>query len=235
MAGLDRKIIAEVIRYCNRDIVPDETFSIDEEYPSDWFCEYFSFLGDEKIQRQLGDAFYQARFLYKLMCGLRLPLSKQRGVVKFQIVQYASICEAVLDVAILKYFKTEAEEKLSVTELHKEQNALAKDVTLSRGKTPLYVCHEKKKKGDLKRTRVDAKTKFAAEKGLLTQDLKDRLDALYDLRNNIHIIKAAETEYDPKLREARDGFELMRELVGFIRDYYQTHAERTNENPGTAE
>ena len=234
MAGLDREIITEVIRYCKRDIVPDETFSI-EESPSNWFCEYFSFLGDEKIQRQLGDAFYQARFLYKLMCGLRLKLSEQRGVVKFQIVQYASICEAVLDVAISKYFKTEAEKEFSVTEFHHDSSALASNVKLSRENKPLYICREKKKKGDLKRTRVDAKTKFAAEKGLLTQDLKDRLDALYDLRNNIHIIKAAETEYDPKLREARDGFELMRELVGFIRDYYQTHAERTNENPGTAE
>ena len=157
------------------------------------------------------------------MAGLNLPLSKQRGVVKFQIVQYASICEAVLDVALAKYFKDEAEERFSVIEFRKEPTALSKDIKISKGNTPLYVCSEKKLKGVLKRTRVDFKTKFAVEKGLLTTDLKDRLDMLYDQRNNVHIIKAAEAGYNPKLREAKEGFELMRDVVEHVKNYYINH------------
>ena len=223
MVNLKKNTITEVIRYCIRDIVPDESFRANENYPSNWFVDYFDFIDDAKIQQQLGDAYYQARFLYKLMAGLRLPLSKQRGVVKFQIVQYASICEAILDVAITKYFKSEAEDRFSVIELRKESTALAKDIKISKGSTQLYVCSEKKKKGILKRTRVEFKTEFAVEKGLLASDLKDRLDTLYDLRNNVHIIKAAEAGYNPKLREAKEGFELMRDVVEYIRQYYNDH------------
>ena len=47
------------------------------------------------------------------MNALNLPLAKQKGIVKFQIVQYASICEAVLDMAITKYFKEDAEKEFS--------------------------------------------------------------------------------------------------------------------------
>ena len=223
MTSLKKSTITEVIRYCNRDIVPDESFNAAVDYPSNWFVDYFDFIGDDKLQRQLGDAYYQARFLYKLMCGLQLPLNKQRGVVKFQIVQYASICEAVLDMALTKYYKEEAEERFSVVELKNEPSALAKDIRIAKGNTQLFICSEKKKKGVLKRTRIDFRTTFAVEKGILTNDLKNRLDILYDLRNNIHIIKAAEAEYNPKLREAKDGFELMREVVSYIKAYYQSH------------
>ena len=48
-----------------------------------------------------------------------VKLIKQKGIVKFQIVQYASICEAVLDMAISNFFKEDAEEKFSVSELVK--------------------------------------------------------------------------------------------------------------------
>ena len=61
------------------------------------------------------------------------------------------------------------------------------------------------------------------EKGLLTTDLKDRLDMLYDQRNNVHIIKAAEAGYNPKLREAKEGFELMRDVVEHVKNYYINH------------
>ena len=69
MSALKRETITEVIRYCNRDLVPDKSFRADEDYPSNWFIEYFDFIDDSKIKQQLGDAYYQARFLYKLMAG----------------------------------------------------------------------------------------------------------------------------------------------------------------------
>ena len=61
----------------------------------------------------------------------------------------------------------------------------------------------------------------AVEKNLLTPELKERLDNLYDLRNNIHILKAAEANYNPKLREAKESFKLMRDVVNYIRHYYE--------------
>lgn len=224
MPGLEKETITKIVSYCNRDLVPDESYNTNDLYPSDWFANYFSFVNKPKLQKQLGDAFYQARFMYKLMCALNFPLQKQRGIVKFQIIQYASICEAVLDTAITDFYKTEAEAEFGVVELHKENGIFAADVKLTKNGMVVYTCKEKKKKGDLKRTRVDFKTQFAVKKGLLSQSLKERLDILYELRNNVHILKAAETEYNPKLREARDAFVLMMEVVAFVKQYYQNNA-----------
>lgn len=90
--ALDKKLITQVIGFCNRDLVPDEQFkSGATPYPINWFTDYFSFLENPKLQKYLGEAYYQARFLYKLMNGLRLPIAKHRAIVRFQIIQYASI------------------------------------------------------------------------------------------------------------------------------------------------
>jgi len=221
--ALSKDTIASIIGFCNRDLVPDQTFDSENQYHSEWFVSYFDFLAEPSVASQLGDAFYQARFMYKLMNALNLPLAKQKGIVKFQIVQYASICEAVLDMAIMKYFKEDAEETLSVLELVKYPNAVSKDTKITCGGTPLVLCKTKKKKGDLKRTRVDFKTKYAVSKGLISQSTKDLVDNLYDLRNNIHILKAANSQYTPKLREAKDAFLLMQSFVGEIKNYYTTH------------
>ena len=221
--ALPKERITEVIRFCNRDLVPDQDYEPDNSYHSEWFKSYFSFLNEEAAEEQLGDAFYQARFMYKLMNALNLPLAKQKGIVKFQIVQYASICEAVLDLAILKYFKDDAEEEFSVNELKPFANALSADTKIICGSTPLVLCKAKKKKGDLKRTRVDFKTKFGVSKGLISEDLKEKIDNLYDLRNNIHILKAANSQYKPKLREAKDAFLLMQSFVSEIKAFYASH------------
>ena len=222
--ALSSKTITDTIKYCNRDLVPDQSFDPNTQFHSDWFKAYFSFLSNDTVETQLGDAFYQARFMYKLMSALRLPLNKQRGIVKFQIVQYASICEAVLDVAIAKYFKEDAEEAFAVKEFAACANALSTSTKIIHENTQLFLCKQKKRKGDLKRTRVDFKTKYAASKGLITQDTKDAVDSLYDQRNNIHILKAADSKYMPKLREAKDAFALMQKFVEEVKLFYNTHS-----------
>lgn len=221
--ALPKGTITEVIRFCNRDLVPDQSYSPDEQYHNEWFIEYFSFLADPIVATQLGDAFYQARFMYKLMNALHLPLAKQKGIVKFQIVQYASICEAVLDVAITKYFKEDAEKTFSVVELAKYPNAVSASTKITHDGTELFLCKSKTKRGDLKRTRVDFKTKYAVSKGLITQNTKEAVDSLYDLRNNIHILKATSSQYSPKLREAKDAFGLMQTFVEEIKQFYSTN------------
>ncbi len=221
--ALPKEIITDIIKFCNRDLVPDQSFRFDDQYHSEWFVAYFSFLGNSAIEAQLGDAFYQARFMYKLMNALNLPLAKQKGIVKFQIIQYASICEAILDMAITKYFKEDAEKEFSVTELVKYPNALSNDTKITSAGISLVLCKEKEKKGVLKRTRIDFKTKYAVSKGLITQNTKDLLDTLYNLRNNIHILKAADSQYMPKLKEAKDAFKLMQVFVEEIKQFYNTH------------
>lgn len=222
--SLPKKTINDVIKFCNRDLVPDVTFTSTTEFHSKWFVDYFSFLGEPSIQQHLGDAFYQARFMYKLMNALNLPLAKQKGIVKFQVVQYASICEAVLDTAINKYFKADAEEEFSVTELVKCPNAISSATKITHENKTLFLCQEKKRKGVLKRTRVDYKTKFAVKHGIISQATKDSEDALYNLRNNIHILKAANSQYSPKLKEAKEAFLLMQSFIDEVKIFYSNNS-----------
>ena len=220
---LSKSTISEVIKYCNRDLVPDQDFNLTSQYPSDWFVQYFSFLHDHKLESQLGDAFYQARFIYKLMSALRLPLAKNKGVVKFQVIQYASICEAVLDAAIKHYFKEDAIKYFSTIEYRKITQALSALTRIEYDNNPLFLCKEKLVKCDPGRGRMDRKTSFAVSKGLITEGTSEAINNLYKLRNNVHILKAEESNYSHKHKEAKEAFELMQLFVGEIKDYYNAH------------
>lgn len=217
---LERKIITQVINFCNRDLVPDSTFRNSNIYPSDWFIQYFSFLEDARLEKYLGEAFYQARFMYKLMNSLNLPLAKHKGIVNYQIIQYASICEAILQHTIEKFYKTEFENKYAIFELVKCQNALSTDTKITYSGTSLYMCKEKKKKADIKRTRIDYKTDFAVVHDIISPSTKNKFDNLYDLRNNIHILKAANSNYNPKLYESKNAFKLMQQFVEEVKRFY---------------
>ena len=198
---LDKKIITQVIGFCNRDLVPDEQFkSGATPYPIDWFSDYFSFLENPKLQKYLGEAYYQARFLYKLMNGLRLPIAKHRAIVRFQIIQYASICEAIL----------------------KCQNALSTSTKITFENKNVYLCKEKKIKADIKRERIDHKTEFAVDHNIISSATQISFDSLYDSRNNIHILKAAQNNYAPTLIEAKNAFALMRTFVSEVKTFYSS-------------
>lgn len=217
--SLTKKEIANVIRYCNRDLVPDKEFDPLKTYHSDWFPNYFSFLKTKSLQNHLGEAFYQARFVYKLMNALRLTLGKQPGFVKFQIIQYASICEAILDETIAKFHHDEAGKIFASKEYSPYE--ISKTLSIKHNKNDIYLCKLKTKKGDLKRTRIDFKVNFSIGKNIISKSLGDKFCKLYDLRNNIHILKAHENNYRPKLKEAKEAFEMMMEFVQEIRKYYE--------------
>ena len=217
--ALDKKLITQVIGFCNRDLVSDEQFkSGATPYPINWFTDYFSFLENPKLQKYLGEA----RFLYKLMNGLRLPIAKHRAIVRFQIIQYASICEAILQAAIETFYKSEFEEKYAVIQMIKCQNALSTSTKITFENKNVYLCKEKKIKADIKRERIDHKTEFAVDHNIISSATKISFDSLYDSRNNIHILKAAQNNYAPTLIEAKNAFALMRTFVSEVKTFYSS-------------
>lgn len=71
---------------------------------------------------------------------------------------------------------------------------------------------------------MDYKTKFAVKHGIISQATKDSVDALYDLRNNIHILKAANSQYSPKLKEAKEAFLLMQSFIDEVKIFYSNNS-----------
>ena len=223
----------EVINWCNRYIVPDKTYydKGETEYPNEWFIKYFNFLGKPELEEQLGEAFYQARLQYKIMSALNLTTSKNKSFIKYQIIQYASICEALLDSTIDLFYKDESKAYFSKIEYMLSDKVSAGDLSLTYKNQKLYLCKEKKSLRPLKLVREDDKTKFAVEKGIITQAVKDRYDKLYELRNNIHILRATSASYNPRVIESKDAFHLMQEMKEQIEDFYSKNKEKIVEAP----
>src|SRR4051794_24381229 len=83
---LDESLRDLIRAYCGKDLPGDLA----------WHVSQFRFITDPELQKRLGRAFYSARYMSKLMEALRASGDEIHPFVKFQIMQYASIYEAVI-------------------------------------------------------------------------------------------------------------------------------------------
>ncbi len=220
MVKLSKTEKDEILKYFNYGLVPSEEYNPAEEYPLDWFKRYFAFLSDEKLSAHLGEAFYQARYCSNVVRVLSLTHAKHKIFTNMQIIQYASICEALLQKTIEEFCKEEFQERYPIIELRKCPNALSNSTKIEFEKKPAILCIEKKTKADVKRERMPRKTEFAVSKGIISEDSKTKFDALYDTRNNVHLLKATQNDYSPRKIDAQNAFDLMEQIVGEIKVFY---------------
>jgi hypothetical protein len=92
---------ASVHSYCKADLPGD----------LQWHVDQFSFIADIELQKRLGRAFYSARYIAKLMEALFASQDEIHAFVKFQIMQYASIFEAVISNLFWNRYRDHAEVK----------------------------------------------------------------------------------------------------------------------------
>lgn len=223
-----------IVSYCNAHIAPETNYQVGQgnnhTHEIDWFRDYFDFIEDANLQRHLAEAYYQARFLYKLMQGLNLTSFKKTSILKFQIQQYVSIFEAMIDYTLEKYHQQDLNQRLTATE-YRLVPVLAQgsNLTLNHSgkQEAIYICKKSNKKTTLKQTRIDTRTEIAQGFGIISATIKTQFDSLYDLRNNIHILKAAKTSYRPTIDEAKKAFELMDPIRNSVKSYIQTKKNNT--------
>mgnify|MGYP004636314313 FL=1 len=220
---ITRKMKSAIVSFCNSHIVPDKEYiSSHSGYESDWFIDYFNFIEDEKLRIKLGEAFHQARFVYKLMVVLNLNSWKNKGVVKFQIIQYASICEALLQHIIELYFLDEFRKKYKKMEYNPANNSMSKDTKiLFQGKL-LTPCYKKDVPADIKRTSINDKIEFCVEKKVIQATEGNEFAKLYAARNNIHILKATLSDYNPKVSDSKAAFLLMEKIRDQVKSYLES-------------
>ena len=228
---IPKKIRETVVSYCNKHIVPNQEYieHPNHEHPIEWFKNYFSFIPDKSCQAHLADAYYQARFVYKIMQGLQLTSFKRHAFLKFQIQQYASIYEALIDYTLDTYHKKEVAEILKEYE-YKPVCALAHNAEFiindGSSKTSIYTCKKAARKITLKTTRITDRTKACVELGIIDEKIKKDLDELYETRNNIHILKAALSDYKPTITGSQHAFELMDSIIPMIAKHISKMEEK---------
>ena len=213
---LTNRIKSDVLRECNYNIVPEAGFDYANHFPSEWFIDYFSFLNNPALSKYLGEAYYQARFVYKMMKALTLTKAKHYAFLKFQILQYASIYEAILDYCLSKYYKSEITNRYA-EETYTPVPALSKDTNITYQSDKVVLCKRTKRAKPIKLIRIQYRTEFAVEKGIISSDMGKRICDLYNVRNNVHILKATEENYKPKVAEAKTAWEIMTDFVAEIK------------------
>lgn len=182
----------EINDYCKSHLA-DET----------WYNETFRFIEEESLRKRIIEEFKAIRFAYKLYEGLGATEENLIFEVRYQILAYATIYEAVIHYVLYNYYQSTAEfhnmqyhtvpTRLSFCE---KQMADVKKV-LSWKNEPLYIYHDQERKKDETQVRFDDKCRTAERLGLIkvfTNDEGENVDLpaeiieIYGYRNAIHII-----------------------------------------------
>jgi hypothetical protein len=185
MVPFESQLRTAIDRYARGDLAGD----------LDWHVEYFSFLADDPaLQRRVGEEFFTARYLYKLLEGLRVDeIWSRRAQVQLQVQQYASIYEACLHHLLFVRCRDAPEvrellgwDTLGRWSVPADVQRRLDDLGVAAEKTLVAAC-EKREHVPEHRVRFEYKADAAERLGIVDAALAEELKEFYRARNMIHI------------------------------------------------
>ena len=157
--------------------------------------EFFSFLADDPgLMQRLGEEYYSARYIYKLLEGLRIEDDwARRAQVQLQVQQYASIYEACLH-HLLFVRCADRQEVLALLRLptlrpysvSQELRQKLDSVPAPLGRRVVAAVEAEINISESK-VRFDSKARAASSIGIIDEELAAELIDFYSARNMIHI------------------------------------------------
>ncbi len=198
---------ADVLTYASAHI-PDE----------DWHVEFFSFVADTRLRGQLGKEYWAARSIYKMLEGVQASGSLQRAQVKLQVLQYASLYEAVLHYLLFAKYQDTAEVRALTEGTHRTNVAVSRDLRAKLTATTrvpdaeLVVMRVTAAEADITKIRFDAKAAAAAALGLVTEPLRKDLVEVFSARNAIHLHAEIRKNLQYQLELSRKAYRRMQPL-----------------------
>ena len=189
-----RKIIDA---YCKRDLPGD----------LNWHIDQFSFISDLELKKRLGRAFYSARYTGKLMEALLASGDEQHSFIKFQIMQYAAIYEAVISYLLWGNYAEHHEVKLLQThKAYKPVNALGSLTAMKYGAEDLFTCVYREAKTPRNSIPFKDKVDCAVRIGFVDATYSEDIKRTYELRNLAHIETEAEKQIEVEIAQAKTGY-----------------------------
>lgn len=214
---MDESLRQIVHEYCKRDLPGD----------LDWHINEFSFISDAELKKRLGRAYYSARYVGKLMEALLATGDEIHAFVKFQIMQYASIYEAVISYLLRHQYKDEpAVARMQTHKTYKKVSALGKDTKLMFGTDELHTCIYTDARTRLNDIPFSQKVACAVEIGLVREEFVSDITRIYELRNLAHIENEAEKQIDVELEQARTAYWRMKPFLACLRVEIAAHNTR---------
>ena len=194
---LNQEIRTAIHEYCVRDLPG----------PLQWHVDQFAFISDVQLQQRLGRAYYSARYVYKLMEATFVDGEERHPFVKFQIMQYASIYEAVITNLLWGVLENHSEVlQLQTHKSYKRVDALANLTKMKYGEEDLYTCvyrDTKTPKNSIPfRDKVDCSIRIGFVEANYAEDIKQ----IYELRNLTHIETEAAKQLEVEIKQSKTAY-----------------------------
>ncbi len=204
---LEQEIRNAIEAYCRRDLPGD----------LQWHIDQFGFVADVELRKRLGRAFYAARYMGKLMEATYASGDAVHAFVKFQIMQYASIYEAVISHLLWSVYSAHAEvAALQTHKSYKPVSALGSNTQMTYGSEPVFQCvyrDTKTPKNSIPfRDKVDCAVRIGFVEAAFAGDIK----RTYELRNLAHIETEAEKQIEVEIEQSRQAFWRMKPFLDRI-------------------
>lgn len=189
----------------------------------DWHQSEFNFITDTTLRDRLADEFISARYIYKMLEGMKADDWLLQAQIRIQILSYASIYEAVIHHLLFEDFKKRSE-VVGLTEFNMKKvisipaNKLAQlESVLEHDGKSIIPTYEGIGRTDVTKVRFDKKAKCAFQLGLIEEWLKDELVEIYEARNAIHIHAEIRKSLDYQLELSKTAYRRMRPFIDQIR------------------
>jgi len=201
---LTEAVREEIDLYCKRDLPGD----------LQWHIDQFSFISELELQKRLGRAFYSARYISKLMEALFFQGDELHAFIKFQIIQYASIYEAVISNLLWGRYKDHQEVKsLQTHKAYKPVAALGKLTAVTFDNEAVFTCVYRDAKTPRNSIPFKDKVDCAIRIGFLDATYSEEKKLLYELRNLAHIETEAEKQIEVEIEQAKNGYWRMKPIL----------------------
>ncbi len=189
----------------------------------DWHKSEFDFISDTTLRDRLADEFISARYIYKMLEGMKADGWLLQAQIRIQILSFASIYEAVIHHLLFEELKKRTE-VIGLTEFSTKKRISIPESKLEQLKSALE--HDGKNiiptyegigKTDVTKVRFDKKAECAFRLGLIEEWLKDELIEIYEARNAIHIHAEIRKSLDYQLELSKNAYRRMRPFIDQIR------------------
>ncbi len=185
-----------------------------------WHIDKFLFIEDIELRNRLGRAFYSARYTYKLMEATFVQGDEQHPFVKFQIMQYASIYEAVITNLLWGVFKDHAEVlQLQTHKAYKPVNAFGSLTKMQYGDEDLFTCVYRDAKTPKNSIPFKDKVDCAVRIGFLEESYSEDIKRTYELRNLAHIETEANKQLDVEIEQSKHAYWRLAPFLDGVSEY----------------
>ena len=209
---LEQNIRDQIAAYCAKDLPGDV----------DWHIALFDFIEekDVELQKRLGRAFYSARYMAKLMEATYAQEDQLHAFVKFQIIQYASIYEAVVVYLLREKFGEHEEvKKLCTHKTYKKMNALGSKTSMHLDGEELHTCVFRDARTPWHSISFSDKVDCAVRIGFLEEKYAPDIKTLYVLRNLAHLETEAEKEIEVQIEQSKNGYWRLKPFLEGVSEY----------------